>query len=85
MTDNADYSNTASFTWSVSNVVSVTNPGDQTSNDNGAITALQIVASDSSSTATLTYADNGTLPAGLSIDPSTGIVSGTPTTVSVNV
>ena len=41
---------------------------------------VTISASDSSSGATLTYSDGGTLPTGLSIDPSSGVISGTPTT-----
>ena len=45
-----------------------------------AITAVPISATDSSSTATLTYSDGGTLPPGLSIDPSSGSITGTPTT-----
>ena len=61
--------------------MTVTNPGDQTDNTGSAITPLQITASDTSSTATLSYADGGTLPAGLSIDASTGVITGTPTTV----
>ena len=60
--------------------MSVTNPGNQSDVSGTAITALQIAATDSSSTATLSYADNGTLPTGLSIDPSTGAITGTPTT-----
>ena len=79
VTDNAGYSDQASFTWDITNVVSVTNPGNQTDDDNTAIPTLQIAASDSSSMATLSYADNGTLPPGLSIDPTSGAITGTPT------
>jgi hypothetical protein len=79
-TDNAGFSGTASFTWSVGNDIAVTNPGDQSSPSGTAITNLPVTASDSSSTATLSYTDNGTLPPGLAIDPSSGIISGTPTT-----
>ena len=84
VTDNASYSGSASFIWTITNMVAVTNPGDQTSNTGSAITPLQIVASDSSSTATLSYSDGGTLPAGLSIDASSGLITGTPTTVGTS-
>ncbi|MFE0045336.1 M4 family metallopeptidase [Streptomyces albireticuli] len=76
------YNNTANA-WAAINVgsrattgVSVTAPGDQTSIVNTAV-QLQIKASSSSSGA-LTYAATG-LPAGLSINASTGLISGTPT------
>ncbi|MCX3058281.1 Ig domain-containing protein [Streptomyces sp. GXMU-J5] len=57
--------------------VTVTDPGNQTGTV-GTPVSLQISASDSASGQTLTYAASG-LPAGLSISPSTGLVSGTPT------
>ncbi len=79
-TDNAGFAGSASFTWTITNTVSVTNPGDQSDVSGSAITPLQIQASDSLSSATLSYSDNGTLPAGLSIDPATGLITGTPTT-----
>ena len=79
-TDNAGFSGTATFNWVISNTVTVTSPGDQTSGSGAAITPVPISATDSSSTATLTYSDGGTLPPGLSIDPSSGIITGTPTT-----
>ncbi len=79
VTDNSGYSGTATFTWNITNSVSVTSPGDQTGTSGTAITDLPITASDSSPSATLSYADNGTLPAGLSIKSSTGVISGTPT------
>jgi subtilase family serine protease len=60
------------------NTVTVTNPGDQTTALNGKAN-VQIKATDSSSTAKLTYTASG-LPAGLSISSSTGLVSGTATT-----
>ncbi|MCO5998008.1 putative Ig domain-containing protein [Actinoallomurus rhizosphaericola] len=59
------------------NTVTVTNPGNQTSTVGTAV-SLQIHATDSASGQTLTYSATG-LPAGLSINSSTGLISGTPT------
>jgi len=59
------------------NTVTVTNPGNQSTTVNTAA-SLQIHASDSASGQTLTYTATG-LPAGLSINASTGLISGTPT------
>jgi subtilase family serine protease len=59
------------------NTVTVTNPGNQTSTVGSAV-SLQIKASDSASGQTLTYSASG-LPAGLSINSSSGLISGTPT------
>ena len=79
-TDNAGFTGSATFNWTITNTVTVTNPGDQSNVSGTAITALPISATDSSSAATLTYSDGGTLPPGLSIDPSSGSITGTPTT-----
>jgi hypothetical protein len=62
--------------------VTVTNPGSQTSTA-GTATSLQISATDSASGQTLTYGATG-LPAGLSINTSTGLISGTPTTAATS-
>ncbi|WP_063774101.1 putative Ig domain-containing protein [Streptacidiphilus rugosus] len=59
------------------NTVTVTNPGTQTGTV-GTAASLQMSASDSASGQTLTYSATG-LPAGLSINSSTGLISGTPT------
>jgi len=66
--------------WSTGtgNTVTVTNPGAQ-SGTVGTAASLQIHATDSGSGQTLTYAATG-LPPGLTIAPSTGLISGTPTT-----
>jgi O-glycosyl hydrolase len=60
------------------NTVTVTNPGNQTATV-GTAASLQIHASDSASGQTLAYSATG-LPAGLSVNASTGLISGTPTT-----
>ena len=55
----------------------MTNPGNQTSTQNTPV-SLQIQATDSDSSQTLTYSATG-LPTGLSINPATGLITGTPT------
>jgi subtilase family serine protease len=64
------------------NTVTVTNPGSQTGTV-GTAASLQISASDSASGQTLTYSATG-LPAGLSINSTSGLISGTPTTAGSN-
>ncbi|WP_329059293.1 protease pro-enzyme activation domain-containing protein [Amycolatopsis sp. NBC_01480] len=64
------------------NTVSVTNPGDQSSQP-GDTVSLPIKATDSAASAKLTYAASG-LPAGLAIDPATGVITGKPTTQAVS-
>jgi subtilase family serine protease len=64
------------------NTVTVTNPGSQTGTVGTAV-SLQINATDSASGQTLTYSATG-LPAGLSINSSTGLISGTPTTTGTS-
>jgi chitodextrinase len=61
------------------NTVTVSNPGAQSATVGSAV-SLQISASDSGG-ASLTYSAGG-LPAGLSINSSTGLISGTPTTAA---
>ncbi|MER6030425.1 putative Ig domain-containing protein, partial [Streptomyces sp. NPDC001851] len=70
---------TAAFTSGSSsgNTVSVTNPGSQ-STTTGSSVSLQIKATDSAGAA-LTYSASG-LPTGLSINSSTGLISGTAST-----
>ena len=83
-TDSTGAFGTAVFTWTVTsaggggNSVTVTNPGSQTSKV-GKAASLQVAASDSAAGQTLEYAAAG-LPAGLSISPTTGLISGAPTT-----
>jgi hypothetical protein len=61
---------------STGNTVTVTNPGSQTGTVGTAV-SLQITATDSASGQTLTYSATG-LPTGLSINSSSGLISGTP-------
>ena len=74
----------ATFTWTVgtatSNTVTVTNPGSQAGTV-GTAASLQIAATDSASGQTLTYSATG-LPAGLSVNSATGLISGTPATAA---
>jgi hypothetical protein len=85
-TDNTGAAGTASFTWTISGVtghtVTVTNPGNRTGTV-GTATSLQITATDSATGTTLTYTATG-LPAGLTINASSGLISGTPTTAATN-
>ena len=64
------------------NTVSVTNPGTQTSTA-GTAASLQIHATDSANGQTFTYSATG-LPAGMTVNPSTGLISGTPTTAGTS-
>jgi hypothetical protein len=59
------------------NTVTVTGPGSQSSTV-GTASSLQIKASDSAAGQTLTYSATG-LPAGLSVNSASGLISGTPT------
>jgi Putative Ig domain len=70
---------TAAFTSGATtgNTITVTNPGSQAGKV-GTAASLQISATDSASGQTLTYSATG-LPAGLSINSSTGLITGTPT------
>jgi hypothetical protein len=82
--DSSGPSGSATFTWTVGSgggdTVTVTNPGSQTGTVGTAV-SLQIAATDSASGQTLSYSASG-LPAGLSINSSTGLISGTPTTAN---
>jgi hypothetical protein len=69
------FTGSATFTWTVSSVVAVTSPGNQANDEGDKITGLTVSATDSKSNP-LTYVATG-LPVGLSIDSSTGVISGT--------
>jgi O-glycosyl hydrolase len=81
-TDTTGATGTATFTWSITtqaqNTITVTNPGPQSGTVGTAVTPLPIHATDSASGCALTYSATG-LPPGLSINASTGLISGTPT------
>ena len=77
--DDAGYSASDSFTWVVTNIVTATGPGDQTSVSGAPISPVPSTATDSSSTAVVP-GRTGDLPPGLSVDPPPGVVTGTPTT-----
>jgi hypothetical protein len=64
------------------NTVTVTSPGAQAGTV-GTAASVQIHASDSASGQTLAYSATG-LPAGLSINSGTGLISGTPTTAGTS-
>ena len=62
-TDGSGYHGSATFNWTITNAVSVTNPGSQSNLSGTAISTLQISATDTQSGATLTYTATG-LPIG---------------------
>ncbi|MDE3087557.1 MAG: putative Ig domain-containing protein [Acidobacteriota bacterium] len=80
-TDTTGAKGSASFSWTVTSpdTVTVTNPGNQCTMVNHSV-SLQIHATDSAGLA-LTYTATS-LPTGLRINASTGLVSGTPTVVA---
>jgi len=81
VTDDGDPSlwTTITFTWTINDINRapvLTNPGDQNTPEGDSV-SLGVTASDPD-TDTLTYTATG-LPPGLSIDPATGLISGTVT------
>lgn len=81
-TDSTGPSVSTRFSWTVSNgTVTVTNFGDQTGYT-GLGVSLQMLAN-ATDGGRLTYGATG-LPAQLSIDPSTGLISGTPATAGTS-
>ena len=71
-------SNTASqtFDWTVSPNVNVVSPGDQVNAAGDVVAGVYVSGTDVNTSATLTYLVAG-LPSGLSLDASTGLISGT--------
>jgi hypothetical protein len=69
------------FSWTVNAAITVANPGPQSSTDSQPIATLAIRANDARG-GTLAYSDNGTLPPGLTIDSSTGKITGTPSSTA---
>ena len=88
VTDSASPTNTATSKVTITvnpqavNTVTVTNPGNHTSTVGTAV-SLQMQATDSQSGQTLTWSATG-LPAGLSINSISGLISGTPTTAGTS-
>jgi hypothetical protein len=82
-TDSTGASGIATFTWVIDPLgVTVTNPGTQTSLIHTPV-SLQMKAIDSNSGQTFTWSATG-LPAGLSINSSTGVISGTVSAVATS-
>jgi hypothetical protein len=70
------------FPFKVQNAITLTSPGNQTTTIGVPLAAPlpTVLAADTDALAGVTFADGGTLPAGLAIDPASGAISGTPTT-----
>ncbi len=73
------YNNETSFNWNVNSPVTFTNPPVDPSNNVGDTVTVFAAATDSISGATLSYTATA-LPAGSSINPSSGAITGSPTT-----
>ena len=80
VTDTTKSAASASFGWKISDVITVTPPGAEKFWP-GVPTQVKVTATDSDPAQTLTYSATG-LPTGLKINPATGVISGTPTTIS---
>jgi cyclophilin family peptidyl-prolyl cis-trans isomerase len=72
-TDGSGNSNNTTFTWDVNPVITISNIGNQTNADGDSV-SLQVAAQDAKKLA-LTYSATN-LPSGLSINSSTGLISG---------
>jgi hypothetical protein len=81
-TDTTGATSSEVFNWSVSgsdDILKITNIPDGLAGTVGTPMSFQIQATDTNPAATLTYSASG-LPAGLTVDSATGVISGTPTT-----
>jgi hypothetical protein len=74
--DTTGASGSATFSWTIGNLVKVTSPGNQVTAA-GSPVSVQIQATDSASVQAFTWTAEG-LPPGLSISPVTGVISGIP-------
>jgi DUF971 family protein len=83
-TDGTD-TGSAQFTWMVKDITTpvVTAPANQTNNTGDTVSGVTVTATDADGD-TLTFAATN-LPAGLSIDSTTGVISGTLTTASAGI
>ncbi len=82
-TDAAGASASQSFVWLISDPVTLTNPGDQSSTEGVGVDLIP-TATDVNPGDLFTWTETG-LPAGLSLDPDGGAISGTPAAGSAGV
>jgi type II secretory pathway pseudopilin PulG len=84
VTDGYNLVGTAVFGWTINPVLTLTSPGNQTSNASAAITALQLATRAAGGIAPLTWSVSAGLwgltglPPGLAINATTGAITGTP-------
>jgi Bacterial Ig domain/Putative Ig domain/FG-GAP-like repeat len=71
----ANYSKQMGFNWNVNSPVAITAPADQTNNESDSV-SFSVSATDAISGSTVVFSALG-LPGGLSINSSTGVISGT--------
>jgi hypothetical protein len=79
VTDTSGASGSASFIWTITNVVSVTNPGPQSGTVGTAYSHAMSATDSDPGITTFTWSATA-LPPGLTINTATGVISGTPTT-----
>jgi hypothetical protein len=79
-TDSTGASGSATFTWTINNVVSVPNPGTQSGTVDTPFSLTMSATDSDPSITTFAWTKTGTLPPGLSLNSDTGVISGTPTT-----
>ena len=82
VTDPTGTSATSSADQFTYEALSVTNPGAQSVLSGAPITPVGVIATDTAPGATVSFAATG-LPAGLSISPTSGVISGTPSAAGV--